>query len=81
MNPFTLPHVVNGDPQVNGFVDQYELPTRKFVHQTRTVQVLIANLDIKVVDHAPPVRLRPLRPEADFKFVVEAAFQQGIDQR
>ena len=71
-NAFTLPHVVDGDAQVDGFVDQYELPARKLIHEARTVQILIADLDIKIVYHPLAVRLGALRPEADFELVVEA---------
>jgi hypothetical protein len=79
-NAFALPHVVDGDAQVDGFVDQHELPTRKLIHEVSTVQILIADLGIKIVYHSPAVRFGALRPEADFELVVEAPFKQEIDQ-
>ena len=77
---FAVPHVVDGDAQVDGFVDQYKLPTRKLIHEARTVQILIADLDIKIVYHPPAICLGPLRPESDLELVVEAPLQQRVDQ-
>ena len=79
-NAFTLPHVVDGDAQVDGFVDQHELPARELIHEASTVQILVADLDIKIVYHPLAVRLGALRPEADFELVVEAPLQQSVDQ-
>src|SRR5208337_5602751 len=79
-NAFALPHVVDGDAQVDGFVDQYELPTRELIHEVSSVHILISDLDVKIVHHPPTVRLGALRPEADFELVVEATLQQSIDQ-
>src|SRR5208283_1170230 len=78
-NAFALPHVVDGDAQVDGFVDQYELPARKLIHEVSTVQILIADLDVEVVYHPSAVRFGTLCPEADFELVVEAPLQQGVD--
>jgi hypothetical protein len=80
MNAVTLPHVVDGDAQVNSFIDQNELATGEFVHEASTVQIFIADLDIKIVYHPPTVRPRALRPKADFKSVVEAPFKQRVNQ-
>ena len=71
-NAFALPHVVDGNAQVNSFVDQYELPAGEFIHKARTVQIFVSDFDIKIVDHPPPIRLGALRPEADFEPIVEA---------
>src|SRR5208283_4534463 len=66
-NALTLPHVVDGDAQVDGFIDQHELAARKLIHKARAVQVLVADLDIKIVYHSLAVRLGALRPESDFE--------------
>ena len=71
-NALALPHVVDGDAKVDGLVDQYELPSRKLIHEARTVQILVANLDIKIVYHPLAVRLGTLRPEKDFDLVFQA---------
>src|SRR5271157_5073731 len=79
-NAFTLPHVVDGDAQVDGFVDQYELSPRELIHEARAVQIFVADLDIKIVHHPLTIRFGALRPESDFELVVEAPFKQTIDQ-
>jgi hypothetical protein len=71
MNAVTLPHVVDGDAQVNSFIDQNELATGELVHEASTVQILITDLDIKIVYHPLAVRLGALRPEADFYLAIE----------
>ena len=43
-NALTLPHVVDGDAQIHGFIDQYELPARKLIYKARAVQILFADL-------------------------------------
>ncbi len=43
-NAFTLPHVVDGNAQVDGFIDQNELRTRKFVLQTSAVRMVLVGL-------------------------------------
>ena len=78
-NAFALPHVVDGDAQVDGFVDQYKLPAREFIHEASTVQIFVADLDIEIIYHPPPICLGPLRPESDFELVVEAPLQQGVN--
>src|SRR5438094_2443447 len=75
-----LVHVVDGDTQVHGFVHQHELPARELVHQAGTVQVLVADLDVEIVYQAAAVRSGALGPEVNFELVVEAAFEQSVDQ-
>ena len=81
MNNILAPwHFVDGDAHVDGFVDQNELPARKLVHKARTVQILVADLHIKITYHPLAVCLGALRPESDFELVVEAPLQQSVGQ-
>jgi len=80
LNAFALPHVVDGDAKVDGFVDQHKLATGKLIHEASAVQVLVADFDIKIVYHALAIRLGALRPESDFELVVETALQQRVHQ-
>jgi len=57
-NAFALPHVVDGDAQVDGFVYENELPARKLIHEVSTVHIFVADLDIKIVNH--PLAVRPI---------------------
>src|SRR5947208_2159051 len=75
-----LLHVVDGDAQVDGFVHQHELPARELVYQAGTVQVLVADLDVEIVHQAAAVRSGTLGPKANLELVVEAAFEQSVDQ-
>ena len=43
-NAFALPHVVDGDAQIHGFVDQYELPAGKLIHEAPTVWMVLVGL-------------------------------------
>jgi hypothetical protein len=43
-NAIAMPHVVDGDAQVHGFVDRRELPTRKLIHEAPAVQMVLAGL-------------------------------------
>ena len=43
-NALNLPHVENGDPQVDGFIDQNELPARKLIHEAPTVRMGLVGL-------------------------------------
>src|ERR1019366_4088277 len=79
-NALTLPHVVDGNAQVDSFVNQYELSPRELIHEARTVQILVADLDIKIVYLPLAVRLGALRPESDFELVVETSLQQSVNQ-
>ena len=43
-NALNLPHVENGDPQVDCFIDQNELPARKLIHEAPTVRMGLVGL-------------------------------------
>jgi len=71
-NPVTLTHVVDGNAQVNSFIDQNELATGELIHKESTVQILVADLDIKIIYHPPPICFGPLCSEANLELIVEA---------
>jgi len=76
-----LSHIVNRNAEVDGFIDQYELPTREFVHQAGPIQRLISYFDVKIIRKSPAIGLRTLSPKAHFELVVEAAFEEVVHDR
>jgi hypothetical protein len=78
---FTPPHVVDDDSQVDGFIDEYELATRKLIHQAGPIQRLISHFDIKIIHKSSAIGLGTLGAKAHLELVVEAAFKQIVYDR